>query len=93
MSFTGDLSTGYRANLWLRSAIRVLLLLAETLLDARQPAGEEVRWALLAVGGGVAAAADEMCVLFSMHLRTSTCTPLALNLSTHHPHAAGLRCL
>ena len=34
---------GYRANLWLRSAIRVLLLLGETVLDGRRPAGEEVR--------------------------------------------------
>lgn len=43
VSFTGELATGYRANLWLRSAIRVLQLLAETVLEARQPAGEEVR--------------------------------------------------
>ncbi|PSC76859.1 DNA methylase [Micractinium conductrix] len=42
VSFTGELATGYRANLWLRSAIRVLQLLAETVLEARQPAGEEV---------------------------------------------------
>ena len=27
VSFTGDIAVGYRANLWLRSAIRVLLLL------------------------------------------------------------------
>lgn len=42
VSFTGDLSVGYRANMWLRSAIRVLQLLGETLLDGRRPAGEEV---------------------------------------------------
>ncbi|KAL4458935.1 hypothetical protein ABPG75_013800 [Micractinium tetrahymenae] len=42
VSFTGDLVVGYRANMWLRSAIRVLQLLGETLLDARRPAGEEV---------------------------------------------------
>jgi hypothetical protein len=34
---------GYRANLWLRSAIRVLRLLHETLLDGERPSGEEVR--------------------------------------------------
>lgn len=43
VQFVGDLATGYRANLWLRSAIRVLSLLHETLLDPRRPAGEEVR--------------------------------------------------
>ena len=43
MSFTGDTSVGYRANLWLRSAIRVLRLLHETLLDGERPSGEEVR--------------------------------------------------
>jgi hypothetical protein len=43
VSFTGDTSVGYRANLWLRSAIRVLRLLHETLLDAERPSGEEVR--------------------------------------------------
>lgn len=42
VSFTGDLSVGYRANMWLRAAIRVLQLLGETLLDPRRPAGEEV---------------------------------------------------
>ena len=43
VSFTGDVATGYRANLWLRSAIRVLMLLEETLLEGTRPAGEEVR--------------------------------------------------
>lgn len=42
MSFTGDAAVGYAANLWLRSAIRVLQLLHEALLDGRRPAGEEV---------------------------------------------------
>lgn len=59
MSFTGDLAVAYRANLWLRSAIRVLQLLREGLLDGRRPAAEAVydafrsagRWeALLAPG-------------------------------------------
>lgn len=43
VSFTGDAGVGFRANLWLRSAIRVLVLEGELLLDARRPAGEEVR--------------------------------------------------
>lgn len=42
MSFSGPAAVGYRANLWLRAAIRVLQLQHETLLDARQPAGEAV---------------------------------------------------
>lgn len=42
MSFSGPASVGYRANLWLRAAIRVLQLQHETLLDARRPAGEAV---------------------------------------------------
>ena len=43
VSFVGDAAVGYRANLWLRSAIRVLQLLAEAELDPRQPGGDEVR--------------------------------------------------
>lgn len=42
MSFSGPAAVGYRANLWLRAAIRVLRLQHEMLLDARQPAGEAV---------------------------------------------------
>ena len=42
VSFSGPASVGYRANLWLRAAIRVLQLQHETLLDARRPAGEAV---------------------------------------------------
>lgn len=42
VSFSGPAAVGYRANLWLRAAIRVLRLQHETLLDARQPAGEAV---------------------------------------------------
>ncbi len=42
VSFTGDVSTAYRANMWLRSSIRVLMLLEETVLDGTRPAGEEV---------------------------------------------------
>lgn len=56
MSFTGDTATGYRANLWLRSAIRVLMLLQETMLEGRRPAGEEVRQG----GAGKQAAGAEM---------------------------------
>ncbi|PRW59721.1 RNA methylase [Chlorella sorokiniana] len=42
VSFSGPAAVGYRANLWLRAAIRVLQLEHETLLNARQPAGEAV---------------------------------------------------
>lgn len=42
VSFSGPAAVGYRANLWLRAAIRVLQLQHETLLDARRPAGEAV---------------------------------------------------
>lgn len=34
--------------MWLRSAIRVLQLLGETVLDARRPAGDEVSFGKLA---------------------------------------------
>ena len=34
------LDTGYRACIWLRSAIRVLVLLAEGPLDCSVPAGD-----------------------------------------------------
>lgn len=57
MSFSGDLAAGYRANLWLRSAIRVLMLLQETLLDGRRPAGDEVRRCVWGGVGGVEAGA------------------------------------
>ncbi|KAK9811854.1 hypothetical protein WJX72_011203 [[Myrmecia] bisecta] len=36
------LEAGYRANLWLRSAIRVLVLLAEGPLNPRLPGGDEI---------------------------------------------------
>eukprot|EP00884_Botryococcus_braunii_P012866 jgi/Botrbrau1/21580/Bobra.174_2s0075.1 len=43
VSFWGpDLATGYRANLWLRAAIRVLVLLAEGDLNPRQRGGDEL---------------------------------------------------
>lgn len=42
VAFSGPAAVGYRANLWLRAAIRVLQLQHETLLDARRPAGEAV---------------------------------------------------
>lgn len=43
VAFTGvDLTVGYRANLWLRSAIRVLTVLAEGDLNPRRPAGDTI---------------------------------------------------
>ncbi|KAK9831607.1 hypothetical protein WJX74_002393 [Apatococcus lobatus] len=43
VSFRGaDISVGYNANLWLRSAIRVLLLLAEGPIDPNRPGGDEL---------------------------------------------------
>jgi hypothetical protein len=42
VSFVGDAATGYRANLWLRSAIRVLQYQADAELDPRRPGGDEV---------------------------------------------------
>ncbi|GAB4823363.1 hypothetical protein N2152v2_010409 [Parachlorella kessleri] len=47
VSFVGDASTGYRANLWLRSAIRVLQLLGVAELDPRRPGGDEVYRAMM----------------------------------------------
>lgn len=37
-----DLAVGYRANLWLRSGIRVLRLLSRGYLDPWQPGGDEI---------------------------------------------------
>ncbi len=43
MSFTGpDLGVGFKCNLWLRSAIRVLALLSEAPLDTRRAAGDSI---------------------------------------------------
>eukprot|EP00899_Mesostigma_viride_P021308 jgi/Mesvir1/29179/Mv25947-RA.3 len=42
VEFTGDMAVGYRANLWLRSAVRVLLLLSEGPLDPSQEGGDSV---------------------------------------------------
>ena len=42
VAFSGDAGVGYRANLWLRAATRVLLLLAEAPLDPEEPPGEEL---------------------------------------------------
>jgi hypothetical protein len=42
VAFTGDLAVGYRANLWLRCAVRVLVHLAEGELATWRPAGDEV---------------------------------------------------
>ncbi|KAK9850954.1 hypothetical protein WJX84_002687, partial [Apatococcus fuscideae] len=43
VSFRGeDISVGYSANLWLRSAIRVLMLLAEGPIDPSRPGGDEL---------------------------------------------------
>ncbi|KAK3261169.1 hypothetical protein CYMTET_29912, partial [Cymbomonas tetramitiformis] len=58
--FKGSMQTGYRANLWLRSSTRVLLLLSEDELDPYRPGGDSVYdfvrnaapWAqLIPVGG------------------------------------------
>lgn len=38
--FRGDNGVVYRSNLWLRAAIRVLMLLSETQLNPHRPAGE-----------------------------------------------------
>lgn len=38
--FTGDTAVLYRSNLWLRAAIRVLVLIGECELDPRRPAGD-----------------------------------------------------
>lgn len=60
VAFTGGLAVGYRANLWLRCAVRVLIHMAEGELVPWRPAGDEVYdfirgavdWqALLLVGG------------------------------------------
>lgn len=60
VSFSGgDIGTGYRANLWLRSAVRVLQLLAADTLDPYIPGGTEIYratrqatdWARLLVPG------------------------------------------
>ncbi|GAQ80938.1 hypothetical protein KFL_000660330 [Klebsormidium nitens] len=60
VAFMGDLAVGYRANLWLRCAVRVLIHMAEGELVPWRPAGDEVYdfirgavdWqALLLVGG------------------------------------------
>jgi len=40
--FQGSLETGYRANLWLRSAVRVMMELAVEDLDPREPGGDAV---------------------------------------------------
>ncbi|KAK9908246.1 hypothetical protein WJX75_004747 [Coccomyxa subellipsoidea] len=43
VSFRGhSLEVGYRANLWLRAAIRLLVHVAEGPLDGRQPGGDEL---------------------------------------------------
>jgi hypothetical protein len=43
VSFTGrDLGVGYKCNLWLRSAIRVLVLLASAPLDTTRAAGDTI---------------------------------------------------
>lgn len=43
VSFTApDLTVGYKCNLWLRSAIRVLVLLAQAPLDTRRAAGDSI---------------------------------------------------
>lgn len=45
VSFHSDsLAAGYAANLWLRSAIRVLVLLAEGALPINRPAGDTVSY-------------------------------------------------
>lgn len=92
VSFSGDAGVGYRANLWLRSAIRVLALQGETLLDARYPAGEEVR----APSGGLrwaGSAARRRALLGGVRLGPA-CQPASrchAHLQLHHP-AAQLAC-